>query len=67
MRDWFCIKKTDKLFYKKLQSEELTGKCYYTTYLLANILKNPDITILWICIETYKKSELKFTRTSCIQ
>lgn len=49
-KDWFIIKKKDRVLYEKARSEDCNHKCYFTSYALANTLENPDIRILWICI-----------------
>ena len=51
-KDWNIIKKRNKVLYDKARSEDCNHKCYFTSYAIANTLKNPDIKILWICIET---------------
>lgn len=51
-KDWKIIKKRDKVLYEKVRSEDCNPKCYFTSYAIANTLQNPDIKVLWICIET---------------
>ena len=51
--DWKFIKKKNKTLYKKVRSKECNHTCYFTSYTIANTLKNPDIKILWICVETF--------------
>lgn len=51
-KDWKVIKKRNKVLYDKARSESCNHKCYFTTYGIANTLENPDIKVLWICIET---------------
>lgn len=51
-KDWKIIKKRYNKLYIKARSEVCNHKCYDTTYAIANTLQNPDIKILWICIES---------------
>lgn len=51
-KDWKIIKKRNKVLYDKARSEDCNHQCYFTSYALANTLENPDIKVLWICIET---------------
>lgn len=51
-KDWKIIKKRNKVLYDKARSEDCNHKCYFTSYGIANTLENPDIKVLWICIET---------------
>lgn len=51
-KDWKIIKKRDKALYDYARSEECNNKCYFTSYELVNTLEDPDIKMLWICIQT---------------
>lgn len=51
-KDWNIIKKRYKVLYNVARSEECNHKCYFISYAIANALENPDIKILWICIQT---------------
>lgn len=59
-KDWQIIKKYNERTYRLLRSDECNHKCYDITYMLANILKNPDIKIIWLCIRDRVNPELKW-------
>ena len=42
-KEWQTIKKDNEWTYRVLRSDECNHKCYDITYVLANILRNPDI------------------------
>ena len=52
-KDWKKIKKFDKEKFKYFRSEECDHKCYQTTYLLARMVHNPEIKIIWMTIKDY--------------
>ena len=45
---WKKVKKYDRWEYRYFRTEQCYGKCYDTTRDLANILKEPEIKILWV-------------------
>ena len=45
-KEWQTIKKDNEWTYRVLRSDECNHKCYDITYVLANILRNPDIKIV---------------------
>lgn len=56
-KDWKLIKERDENLYYHARSEACNHQCYFTSYSLANTLKNPSIKILWI--STYIKLDMK--------
>lgn len=54
-KDWKNIKKRCKKLYYSARSEICNHECYATTYAIANTLKNPEIKILWIAIQSAEK------------
>lgn len=59
-KEWQTIKKDNEWTYRVLRSDECNHKCYDITYVLANILRNPDIKIVWLCIRDRENPELKW-------
>lgn len=51
-KDWKNIKKRCKKLYYDARSEICNHECYATTYAIANTLKNPEIKILWIAVQS---------------
>jgi hypothetical protein len=54
-KDWKTIKKRWKELYYFARSEACNHQCYTTTYEIANTLKNPEIKILWIAIQSIEE------------
>lgn len=51
-KDWKNIKKRCRKIYYVARSEACNHKCYDTTYAIANTLKNSEIKILWITVQS---------------
>ena len=51
VKDWLSMKKRARGVYVASRSEKCFGKCYYSTHLLAKTISNPNIKLLWICID----------------
>ncbi len=51
--DWKKLKATNPKRYKAYRSEESNHHCYSVTYELARIIKNPDVKIVWIFMESW--------------
>ena len=52
-KDWRSIRKYSKYLYKQIRTDTCNKKCYDTVYQIANVLRNPDIKIMWVSMEDF--------------
>lgn len=50
-KDWKRIKQASRAIYQNLTSLASANECYRSTFHIANILANKEITILWMLVE----------------
>lgn len=52
-KDWWDIRKYSRSLYKQIRTDECKRLCYDTVYSIANVIRNPEIKIVWVSLEDY--------------